>query len=354
MTLNFNDAVALGLEELYRRRDELAGQEDFDRGLYNVITNAISHLEALEGTKQEAVERKQLTEEQKQNFKLPKDYNALFDDPRANDEILRLVQQTIDQVSEYYEGILVEKDQENVQAIRDLHAGYEEQISQLQRQIKELQAIVSGQETELKIASETYEKLYQEYNELKYDRDVLLQQVESARSELSEARRERDDAVQKRDAAMREVSALKAQIDELEQQLSAYQKPKKTNFSLNLSSGISDEPRIKSRLEIAMERAGIQLPAFNTSNYRGDQPSGESFREENVESAQPADEVRNEAGQEVGFRVPDNQASAGVSEETAGNDRGLGFEAWAKAEIEALKRRVDHLYRISGHSEPAA
>ena len=349
MTLNFNEAVALGLPELYRRRDELAGQEDFDRGLYNVITNAISHLEALEGTKQEAVERKQLTEEQKQNFKLPKDYNALFDDPRANDEILRLVQQTIDQVSEYYEGILVEKDQENVQAIRDLHAGYEEQISQLQRQNQELQAIVSGQETELKIANETYEKLYEEYNNLKNAHESLQKQVESAKSELAEARRERDDAVQKRDAAMREVTSLKAQIDELEQQLAYYKKPKKTSFSLNLSSGISDEPRIKTAREIALERAGIKLPSF-----RSDQPSGESFREENVESVQPADEVRNEAGQEVGFRVPDNQASAGVSEETAGNDRGLGFEAWAKAEIEALKRRVDHLYRISGHSEPAA
>ena len=349
MTLNFNEAVALGLPELYRRRDELAGQEDFDRGLYNVITNAISHLEAIEGTQQAAEERKQITEEQKQNFKLPKDYNQLFDDQRANDEILRLVQQTFDQVSEYYESILIEKDQENVKAIQDLHAGYEEQIAQLQRQNKELQALVTGQETELKLANETYEKLYQEYNELKYDREVLLQQVESARSELSEARRERDDAVQKRDAAMREVTSLKAQIDELEQQLAYYKKPKKTSFSLNLSSGIDDSPRIKSSLEIALEKHGIKLP-----NFGGDQPSGETFREENVEPVQQADEVRTETGQEVGFRVPDNQASAGVSEETAGNDRGLGFEAWAKAEIEALKRRVDHLYRISGHSEPAA
>jgi chromosome segregation ATPase len=340
MTISFNDAVAMGLEELYRRRDELASQEDFDRTEYNVITNAINHLEAIQGAEQEAEERRQEIE-QKWVINLPRDYNEVFRHPKANEEIEFLLRQQRDQLTGYYEGILVEKDEENVRAIRDLHAGYEEQIVQLQRQNKELQAICNGQEVELKIANEQYEQLHGQFSELKRQFDAL----QAANNDL---RRERDDALQKRDAAAREVQSLKAQIDELEQMLAAYKKPKNEGFTLNLTSGIEeDRPapqkeeedrRIKSSVELALERVGLthmMPPRLRKSEETAGpaQPAAETSAE--ADSFQPTDEIP--AIQPTEGRDTADTALEGT--EGAGDYvTRAEFEA-LKADVEALKQR---------------
>lgn len=348
MSFNFNDAVALGLEELYRRKEELESQENIDAGVYNVITNAISHLESEQEQKQAAEARKQEVEEQKTGYQLPKDYNVLFDDQRANDEILNLVQQTIDQVSAFYENQLAAKDGENLAAIQKLHTAYEDDLAQVRAQNKQLQdENLAVNDTCIRLR-EDIEIYKQKYELEQNDHAKVLTLLNETKGQLNDANHRATDAEQKRDAAVREVESLKAQIIELEQMTV---KPKKAAFSLNLSSAIEDKPISNSRtaaLKRAEELYGITPPVIG-----GEQPNGESFRGEDTDSSEPTSDVQQEgatganeglSGEDVKtFPLSDvDTALAGVSQETSGTYReAVAFNA--EEEIEKLKKRIDRL-----------
>jgi chromosome segregation ATPase len=324
---HINEAKALGYDELKRRVAIMQDDLNRDTGDFNMLKNALSELEV----EQERIERKQEVEEQKSGYQLPKDYNELFDDQRANDEILSLVTQTIDQVSNYYEPQLASKDAENLRAIQELHNAYEEDLARLRDEIAELQEennrmgevnVELGKKLALKD-----EALEQE--EIENDETVRLLNETKARANDADNRAK--DAESKRDAAVREVESLKAQILELEQMTA---KPKQKSFSLNLSSGIEDV-KIKTSRELAMERY-LQVPAI------GGVATAETFPS-NSDSSNTTDKLDADGSTEADAEVqgeavtfPNDHASAGVPEGAAEADRG----EMAYVTKEELERRL--------------
>ena len=328
--LTVNEAIELGLDELYRRRDEMADSGEIDADLWNTIQSAISHLETQEAA---AEERKQATEEQKASFTLPHDYNEIFGDPRANDEIMRLVKSAIDQTSEYYEEQLRARDAEHIRQVQAIHEGYEQDLAEAYLKNDNLRDEIERLNGDIK-------QLKEENTAVNDNCIYLRQQLEEANAKVKELEERAKDAEQKRDAAAREVDSLKAQIAELEQTVT---KPKR-NLSITLSSGITEDRPIKSSLQLALEKHGLAVPAI------GGGPSGESFQNSN--GSQPTGRVDKGGVSQVDGSVPakavtfpesTDPAPDVVSESTGGNDQGVGFEAWAKAEIEKLTQRVDRL-----------
>lgn len=347
--LGYDEAVALGLDELYRRREEMANKEEIDAN-WNTIQNAISHLESLQVQKQAADERKQEIEEQKTAYQLPKDYSTLFGDHRANDEILHLVQETIDQVSTFYEDQLSAKDAENLAAIQKLHTAYEEDIAGLR---EEIVAFRAENETIGEVNVELGKKLALKDEALEVEQNAHAQTIierDKLKGELAAAQLAAQDAIQKRDAAVRDAESYQAQIKELEQMVT---KPKRATFSLNLTSSLEDKPIGNSRdaaLRRMQEEYGIVAPIMPTIG--GEQPEGESFRDEVRDSSEPTSDVQHDGSTTTNAQIQGEDVKpfpaadvdttlAGVSSEAETNDRAVGFDA--QAEIEKLKKRIDRL-----------
>src|SRR5690606_30747554 len=141
------------------------------------IKNAIAHLESVGQKEAEAQERKAVQEEMKATFELPRDYNALFDDHRANDEIKLLIDQVIDQMTGHYEAVISEKDEENLTAIRDLREKYEDSISGAQRERDEANKAKEQTEAE----SEDLRKVVKELNA---EKAKLAEELESVKQNL--------------------------------------------------------------------------------------------------------------------------------------------------------------------------
>lgn len=347
VTLNFDEAVALGLPELHKRKEELQNEEQIDPNLWNVINNAISHLEAEQEQKEAVEERKQEIEEQKSSIKLPHDYNEKFGDDRANEEIKLLIQQAYDQVWEYAEIKLAEKDAENREAIQRLHSAYEVDMAKVRGELQEQKDMYDSGKVEYDLLKEEFDRLQKEFQLINTAANEWERQNNEGKSENSRLKLQLSDAEQKRDAAMREVDSLKAQIIELEQMTA---KPKKAVFSLNLTSTIEDKPIGNSRdaaLRRAEELYGVTPPVI------GGEPNGESFQEENSDSSEspsnvqldgsaPVDaEVQGEAIET--FQVQDVQSTEGrdtVHEAVEGTST---FDA--EAAVEELRKRVERLER---------
>lgn len=259
--LNYDQAVALGLDELKRREETMRDDLNRDQGEYNIIKNAIAHLESMEQKEAETQERMAVQEEMKATFELPQNYNLLFDDHRANDEIKKLIGQVIDQTTEYYESVIAEKDEENLSAIRKLRDTYEDTIQAAHHERDQAKKEKEQAEEEANDLREAVKLLNEEKSKLEEELSAVKQQL--LQSEL-----EKKDAEKKRDAATREVESLKAQITELEQMTEKKTKPAGLKFTLQ--SGIEDKP-IKTAKEIALEKFGLLPPKI------GGEPSGASF-----------------------------------------------------------------------------
>lgn len=259
--MDYNKAITLDIDVLQELKAHLESQENIDRAKYSAITNAIAELESKVKTEAEAQERLSVQEEMKATFELPKDYNTLFDDHRANDEIKLLIGQIIDQTTEYYESVISEKDEENLTAIRKLRDTYEETIQSAQHERDQAKKEKEQAEAEANDLRNAVKSLNEEKSKLEEELSSLKQQ-------LAQAELEKKDAEQKRDAAIREVESLKAQITELEQMTEKKTKPSGLKFTLQ--SGIEDTP-IKTQRELVLERFGLLPPKI------GGEPSGESF-----------------------------------------------------------------------------
>lgn len=338
--LNYDQAIALGLDELRRREEAMRDDIDRDQGEYNVINNAIAHLESLEQKEAEAQERLSVQEEMKATFELPRDYNELFNYHQANDEIKLLIDQVIDQTTEYYESVISEKDEENLTAIRKLRDTYEETIQSAQHERDQAKKEKEQAEAEANDLRNAVKSLNEEKSKLEEELSSLKQQ-------LAQAELEKKDAEQKRDAAIREVESLKAQITELEQMTEKKTKPSGLKFTLQ--SGIEDTP-IKTQRELVLERFGLLPPKI------GGEPSGESFLDQTetgtANGMADAESVATDTDDQVtreDFRNSSDDMGAGqtVVPESAARERSVGsHEEVSAAAIEERFKAIEERLRV--------
>lgn len=349
--LNFDQAVALGLEELRRREEMMKDDLNRDQGEYNVIRNAIAHLESLEQREAETQERIAMQEEQKNTFELPHDYNQVFGDPRANDEIRLLVNMAIDKTTEYYESIIASKDEENLEALRDMREKYEETISNLERERDEAKK-------EKDQAEEEAQDLRNLVRELNDEKARLSEELTAIKEQLAQVTLEKQDAEAKRDAAAREIESLKAQIVELEQMAAANKKPKPEGLKISFTSTIQNDTPIKSAKELALERVG--LGHLIKPKNMGGEPSGASFpgqtenrtadalvSTESDQSDQHDQEVTREEFRDSLSdleRGSDLVSESAARETSAGSDETLSAAA-LKARIESIEKRLEVIER---------
>lgn len=156
----------------------------------------------LERSKAQAVDLEEIA--------LPEDYNIIFGDPRANDEIKNLVRQVKEQLWNRHNDELGEVD-----------AGYRSQIAELNQNNTLLQS-----DNDNLIASNSH--LSNEVESLSDENHALIERAVDAES--------------KRDAAAREIISLKGQIDELERSINAQKKPPSASgFSFTLTSSLPKE-----------------------------------------------------------------------------------------------------------------
>ncbi|UKS27191.1 hypothetical protein LOZ80_38025 [Paenibacillus sp. HWE-109] len=166
---------------------------------------------------------------------LPEDYNIIFGDPRANDEIKSIIRQVKEQLWNRHNDEMGELD-----------AGYRSQIAELNQSVTLLQA---------------------DKESLTSDNNALSQQADEAAATIHALTERAEDAESKRDAASREIISLKGQIDELERSITAQKKPASTSgFTFQLTSSIKAETpdekaaRLKSE---EIERINNNLARFD-------------------------------------------------------------------------------------------
>jgi len=348
--MDYNRALALDIETLQELKDYLEGQESFDRGKYTAICNALTELQSKVEKEAEAQERKAVQEEMKETFVLPHDYDKIFGDHRANEEIRRLVNTAIDQTTEYYEAVISSKDEENLAAIRELREKYEEAIASAQRERDEARNAQEQAEAEANDLRNAVRSLNEEKAKLQDELNGIKQQ-------LAQATFEKHDAEKKRDAAVREVESLKAQIVELEQLATASKKTKPEGLKISFTSTITDDKPIMSARELALQRAGLGhlikpkpvggMPAGNTF------PDAEDRTTDNVagaegDSTDQQDQVSREdfrdSDTDLGTGSPmvqDTAACAGSAE----SDQDVSTATLQKR-IEEIEARLS---RVEGH-----
>lgn len=287
----------------------------------NDIDTRLSEID-LQMSQQQAQEvRTAKQEEQKQAFELPKDYNELFDDPRANDEISALIKQVIDQINQFTNDEIAATEAtytEKIQTLTKQGMDAENQLTEAKRQNDHLQA-------ESQAVNDTC-------NQLRAELDAEKQAHSDTKLSLS-------DAESKRDAAVNEAELQKQRADALEQK-QAHKVVDKRGFQLNLTSDLPDRP-IKTALETTMERLGVQpLPVEG-------QPSGDTFPEQAATEALPTDtEGTSEVDTKAGVTFPGPGQVDGTQSGTDATDSGdqqPDVSAVTRAEHEALKQRVDAL-----------
>jgi uncharacterized coiled-coil DUF342 family protein len=186
------------------------------------------------GTQQD---REQKKVDDLQDITLPQDYNSIFGDHRANDEITNLIRQVKEQLWNQHNDELGELD-----------ASYRSQVADLNQNLTLVQA---------------------ERDILSQDKEEMLHKADDAAASIHALTLRAEDAESKRDAAAREIVSLKGQINELEQTISATKKPSGTGgFSFTLTSGLPKESgtdkaaRLKSE---ETERINANLARFGVA-----------------------------------------------------------------------------------------
>lgn len=266
--MDYNKALKLDVGVLQSLKEYMEGQENIDRGKYAAVCNALTELQSKHQHESQAQERKAAQEEMKETFTLPHDYNQVFGDHRANEEIRRLVNMAIDQTTAFYESIIAEKDAENLAAIRKLSGEYEESIASALRERDEAKKALEQAEADANDLRNVVRALNDE-------KARMQEELAAVKQQLAQVTLEKQDAERKRDAAVREIESLKAQIVELEQLAAANKKSKPESLRISLTSTITNDTPILSAKELALQRAGL-AHLLKPQNVGGE-PSGGTF-----------------------------------------------------------------------------
>ncbi|MFD7521419.1 coiled-coil domain-containing protein [Paenibacillus chitinolyticus] len=176
-------------------------------------------------------ERVEKQEAELNDIPLPHDYNKVFDDDRANDEIKGLLKQLKEQ--------LFNEHNDELQAMRE-----EYKVKLGQSCSAEFEAVQKAHDLK-----ESFDRLANQVSLEIAEKVKAQDDVEALHDKLSNAVRLKEEAEAARDILAKENRSLKEQINELESMLATYKKPK-------LTSGILLTSTIKS--ETAEERKARQ------------------------------------------------------------------------------------------------
>ncbi len=203
------------LQQLQNLRDK-AIQEGQDT---TAIDQQIADLEAQQG---QHAERLQQQAADLEDIQLPQDYNAIFGDPRANDEITNLLRQVKEQMYSQHNDELL-----------DVHESYQAK----QKASDEAQTYLQERYDALKVS---YDKLANELNVAVTAKQLQEDDLKDAIAKRDNAASQLAEALAERDKALKDVDGLKGQINELEGMVRTYKKPTIAT-GLKLTSTIADE-----------------------------------------------------------------------------------------------------------------
>lgn len=318
--LSYNEAIALGLTELYRRRDEMADTGEIDPSNWNTIQNAISHLESQQANEQAAEERQQKQAEQIDKLlaeiQETNPFGKMF--PKETfEELFGPNEYTVmqQQLHQFIYGCIVDGQKSLEKLYKDELDQKNEQIRKLTNEIKvaenqiaEFIDQLATSNTNLQLAKEELKEVYRENKQLKDEVRVKGEEI----AKLSDKLKDRDEPNVDTEGGIQERAGSLKPFD--------------------VDAMIA---RFNSRQKEDEHKVPIAIPTF------GGEPEGASFREETTESESGNSGVSATETTEVTFQESTDSSSFGLSESAETDDRGMGTVT--REEFEAALKRIDRL-----------
>lgn len=255
-----------------------------------------------------------------EDITLQQDYNVIFGDPRANDEIKNLIRQAIEQLHTQHNAELSE-----------VHQSYQDKLKASEGALNQL----NQAHGDLKAS---YDKLANELGAITTEKQKLEDELKDALAKRDNAASQLQEAQAERDKALKDVESLKGQINELEGMVRTYKKPVSVG-GLHLTSTLQPETpderqarlnreekeRINARL-IERGIAPLELP---------DLPVKKATDEEIQQQVEKVQEAAEEAEQ-----FPSVVQGDGAGQEAQEGARETLANADAPLTLEGLEKRV--------------
>jgi chromosome segregation ATPase len=328
------------IARLKAEKERLEGAENIDVNEYNLVCNQLSQAEWELAQQQETEQRVQQQEEKVQSITLPYDYNEIFDNAKANETIIELIQQAVRQNNEEHNAEIEQMRSEYMEKLR----AAEEREVQLQRQNAELQKQLEAESAQLAAALQERDEAKKQLQQVTAERDDFETKLKNAGNEIEDLKRE--------------IEQVKSWNDDLHKQIAVGARNMTKVHDINVNDRLAQlaeeakNAKVKTALELALEgntfRGKVTPPSIIVPGSNEVQP----FRQDNHTQVGQEAVGQSANTQEVTFpQVPSvpvpEVAAANTTAQVAGETTARDF---AK-EIDHINARLDRLEKLANLPE---
>lgn len=303
--MELKDQIGILEQKILDLKEEDADQSEIDK-----VQARIDELKSQdEAVQQEKEQRVQAQEEKVQSLTLPYDFDAIFDDPRANEMITELIQSFQRQA---YADHNAEVEQIST-TYRDQLRSAEDREVQIKRQNAEIQKQLEEDSAKLAFSMQTNGELIKQRDQISAEKAEFEQKLANATAEL--------------DDANREIERLNSHIDDLRKDAAVGAKNGYKVQDISTSSRLDELVK-----ESAAAKAARALERWNQSNpelaapklevpmapatFPATESADDTVHNDNPETLAP--EVQPPVIEVPQFQVPDNIPADGMADEEQG------------------------------------